>query len=89
MVVTVCIDMTARKEKFSVWFLDQVHRTFKVIIHNAAVAKGKKKLADKKKTETTEFGSRDFEAEATAEAVRKENQAKRYSPNISRPGYSR
>jgi len=57
------------------------------------MAKGKKRLADKKrKEENTEFGSRDFEAEAQAEAVRKEHKTKRYSPNISRPGepgYSR
>jgi hypothetical protein len=56
------------------------------------MAKGKKKLAVKKQKENTEFGSRDAEAEATADAVRKENKAKRYSPNISRPGgtgYSR
>lgn len=40
------------------------------------MAKGKKKVADKqKKTENTEFGSRDAEAEATAEAVRKEKQS--------------
>jgi hypothetical protein len=50
------------------------------------MAKGKKKIAEKKKTENTEFGSRELEAAAQAEAARKENKAKRYSPNISRPG---
>jgi hypothetical protein len=58
------------------------------------MAKRKKQLADKKKKTgfDTEFGSRDYEAQAQAEAVRDENKAKRYSPNISRPGepgYSR
>jgi hypothetical protein len=50
------------------------------------MAKGKKQVAIPKKKENTEFGSRDAETEAHAEAVRKENQAKRYSANISRPG---